>query len=84
VVHIPGDCTGLVQPLDISYNKPFKMCVRKAWEEYKINNMRKNGSVESPSREEVSHWIAEAYWDLEGSPIIKNSWLKTGYSWINY
>ena len=25
---------------------------------------------------------AEAYWDLEGSPIIKNSWLKTGYSWF--
>ena len=24
VVHIPGDCTGLVQPLDIGYNKPFK------------------------------------------------------------
>ncbi len=44
VVHIPGDCTGLVQPLDISYNKPFKTRVRKAWEEYMINNMRKNGS----------------------------------------
>ena len=49
-----------------------------------INDMRKNGSIESPSREEVSHWIAEAYWDLEGSPIIKNSWLKTGYSWFIY
>jgi len=36
--------------------------------------------------EEVSHWILEAYWALEGSPIIKNAWLKTGYSWfkINY
>ena len=82
VVHIPGGCTGLVQPLDVGYNKPFKTRVRKAWEEYMINNMRKNGSVESPSREEVSHWIAEAYWDLEGSLIIKNSWLKTGYSWF--
>ena len=82
VVHIPGGCTGLVQPLDVGYNKPFKARIRKAWEEYMINDMRKNGSIETPSREEVSHWIAEAYWDMEGTPIIKNSWLKTGYSWF--
>jgi hypothetical protein len=82
VVHIPGGCTGLVQPLDVGYNKPFKARIRKAWEEYMINDMRKNGSIETPSREEVSHWISEAYWDMEGSPIIKNSWLKTGYSWF--
>jgi hypothetical protein len=51
-----------------------------------INDMSKNGSILSPSREEVSHWISEAYWSLEGSPIVKNVWLKTGYSWfqINY
>ena len=28
VVHIPGGCTGLVQPLDVGYNKPFKMRLR--------------------------------------------------------
>ena len=82
MVHIPGGCTGLVQPLDVGYNKPFKARICKACEEYMINDMRKNGSIESPSREEVSHWIAEAYWDMEGTPIIKNSWLKTGYSWF--
>ncbi len=63
VVHIPGGCTGLV-------------CA--AWEEYMINDMRKNGTIVSPLREEVSHWISEACWSLEGSPIIKNVWLKTG------
>ena len=82
VVHIPGSCTGLVQPLDVSYNKPFKTRICKAWEEYMINHMRKNGTTTSPSCEEVSHWISEAYWSLEGSPIIKNAWLKTGYSWF--
>ena len=45
-----------------------------------INNMRANGTIALPLREEVSHWISEAYWALEGSPIIKNLWLKTGYS----
>ena len=33
VVHIPGGCTGLVQPLDVSYNKPFKTRIRATWEE---------------------------------------------------
>jgi hypothetical protein len=28
VVHIPSGCTGLVQPLDIGYNKPFKIRIR--------------------------------------------------------
>ena len=80
VVHIPGGCTGLVQPLDVGNNKPFKVGICAAWEEYMINNMRANSTIASPSREEVSHWILEAYWALEGSPIIKNAWLKTGYS----
>ena len=80
VVHIPGSCTGLVQPLDVGYNKLFKMRIRTAWEEYMINNMCVNGTIALSLREEVSHWISEAYWDLEGSPIFKNAWLKTGYS----
>jgi hypothetical protein len=76
VVHIPGGCTGLVQPLDVGYNKPFKSRIHAAWEEYMFNDMRKNGTIASPSRE-VSHWILEAYWTLEGSPIINNAWLIT-------
>ena len=39
-----------------------------------INDMRKNGSILMPLRKEVSAWISEAYWDLEGSPIIKSVW----------
>jgi hypothetical protein len=27
-----------------------------------INDMRKNSTIALPSREEVSHWISEAYW----------------------
>ena len=42
-----------------------------------INDMLKNETIALPSREEVSRWILEAYWTLEGSPIIKNAWLKT-------
>jgi len=79
VVHIPGSCTALVQPLNVGYNKPFKVRIYAAWEVHMINV---NGTIASPLREKVSHWILEAYWALEGSPIIKNAWLKTGYSWF--
>jgi hypothetical protein len=78
VIHIPGSCTGLVQPLDVGYNKSFKTHIRAAWEEYMINNMCKNSSITSPLREEVSHWISEACWVLKGSPIINYAWLITG------
>ena len=84
VVYIPEGCAGLVQPLDVGYNKPFKTQIGAAWEEYMINDMRKNGTIVSPLREEVSNWISEAYWSLESSPMIKNVWLKTGYSWFKF
>ena len=62
--------------MDVGYNKPFKTHIYTDCEEYMINNMPKNGYILSPLREEVSHWISEAYWSLEGSPIVKNVWLK--------
>jgi hypothetical protein len=34
VIHIPGGCTALCQPLDIGVNKPFKQHIRHLWEEW--------------------------------------------------
>ena len=36
VDHIPGGCTGLVQPLDVGVNKPLKNWIRRKWEEYML------------------------------------------------
>ena len=33
VIHIPGGCMGLLQPLDVGLNKPFKVRVCASWEE---------------------------------------------------
>ena len=33
IIHIPGGCTGLTQPLDVGINKPFKSRVHVLWEE---------------------------------------------------
>ena len=40
VIIIPPGCTGLTQPVDVGYNKPFKMQFHTAWEEYMINDVR--------------------------------------------
>jgi hypothetical protein len=82
VVHVPGGCTGLVQPLDVGYNKPFKTRICACWEEYMINDMHTNGSISMLSYLDVTVWVAEAYWALEKSPIVKICWVKTNYSWF--
>jgi DDE superfamily endonuclease len=37
VVHIPGGCTSLCQPVDIGVNKPFKNRLRSEWQTWMIN-----------------------------------------------
>ena len=34
VLVIPGGCTSVLQPLDVSINKPVKSVLRKCWETY--------------------------------------------------
>ena len=34
--HIPGGCTGLVQPLDVGVSKPLKNQIRRRWDEYML------------------------------------------------
>jgi hypothetical protein len=83
VIHISAGCSGLVQPLDIGYNKLFKMHIHVCWEEFMIHNMSKNGSISTPLCMGLSAWASEAYWDPEKSPrYLKNLWLKTYYTWF--
>ena len=83
VIHIPGGCTGLVQPLDVGYNRPFKVRIRRKWQEWMMETVEQIGVVKAPHWEDVSAWIAESYWDLDRkTKTIKNAWLKNGYEWF--
>ena len=66
IIHIPGGCTGLTQPLDVGINKPFKSRVRVLWEEWMINKIDCTGLVYAPTREDISGWVAEFVWGLNG------------------
>jgi hypothetical protein len=78
VIHIPGGCTGLCQPLDVGINKPFKCRVMQRWEEWMIAGIERTGTVESPSRAEVSAWVAETSLEMRSLPMLKNAWKKQG------
>jgi hypothetical protein len=82
VIHIPGGCTGLCQPLNIGVNKPLKHCLRDLWEEWMTNMLNKEGEICDATREEVAEWMAIVYWQMMGSKILKNAWWETGYDWF--
>jgi hypothetical protein len=82
IIHIPGGCTGLTQPLDVGINKPFKSRVRVLWEEWMINEIDRTGLVYAPTRQDISSWVAEVVWGLNGKQLMRNAWRKTGYDWI--
>jgi hypothetical protein len=84
VIHIPGGCTGLTQPLDVGINRSFKARCRRRWEEWLINLLDTTDKVRDATREEVSEWVAEVFWEFvdSGSRILRNAWRKTGYDWF--
>jgi hypothetical protein len=82
VIHIPGGCTGLLQPLDVGLNKPFKVRVRASWDEWMMAMIDNHAVIESPTRDDIASWAASAHWDMDGKPMMKKAWKKTGYSWF--
>ena len=58
VIHIPGRCTGLCQPLDVGVNKPFKHRVRDLWEEWMTDMFDKEGEICDGTKKEVAEWTA--------------------------
>jgi hypothetical protein len=83
VQHIPGGCTGICQPVDVDYNKPFKSQVRASWVRWMISDGILYGTTSPPSCSEVARWASLAVNDLKGLEIIKNAWRKSGYSWFS-
>ena len=56
---IPPGCTGLVQPIDVGINKPFKVNMRKIYTEWLLDQ-DVDAAIPSASRLNVSAWILEA------------------------
>ncbi|KAG7344198.1 DDE superfamily endonuclease [Nitzschia inconspicua] len=78
---IPKGCTSVVQPIDVGVNKPFKDRIKSQWWEWTIGFGQDGGNIPTPSREDVQHWVVEA-WNSIGAHIIQNAWRKTDLSYF--
>ena len=38
--------------------------------------------VFAPTREDISGWVSEVVWGMDGKAILRNAWRKTGYDWF--
>ena len=77
---IPGGMTLLLQPADVSWNKPFKSLRKEKWlewlnegeEEYTRSGKRKSASYKT-----VVQWVSDC-WKSISEDLIKKSFTKCG------
>ncbi len=82
VIHIPGGCTYLCQPIDIGINKPLKCGLRGKWEEWMVEgNGIVDGQSKEPSRQMIAEWVAAVYQNIPENVGV-NAWKKHGYEWF--
>ena len=85
VIVIPGGCTSVLQPLDVSINKPVKGILRYLWEQYMLEqsdtDSGKQGKFSPPTKQHIVDWVVEANQKLNSNPtVVKKAFLVTGLS----
>ena len=85
-IFIPVGCTSVLQPLDVSLNKPIKGHLRRQWSDYMIQKSdeveQQETTVEKippPSKQLICNWLEFAVNKLSNNPtIVKKSFQVTG------
>ena len=82
LIKVPAGCTGRVQPLDVSVNKPFKNAVRTQFEKHLNGNLTFYTEGKIPASERrvlLTRWVGNA-WDhiCSNREMVKRSFKKCG------
>ena len=77
-IFVPGGCIFLLQPLDVSINKPFKDKIRERREEWfkkegsTKENLTKSGYFRSPPYELFTQWLVEEWGKISPELIMES------------
>lgn len=83
-VYVPPGCTSLVQPLDVSFNSPFKAIVGRLAREHMANNLDcyVEGSIPASERRVLfTQWVGQAWEEVSmNTRMVVRSFKKCGIS----
>ena len=78
LIFVPAGCTPLLQPADVSWNKPFKDSMRDSYKRWRRQDLRTPaGNLKMASRQDVINWVSTA-WDSVSEEVVMRSFKACG------
>ena len=80
VDYITAGCTGLAQPVDVGFNKPFKSNMLNFYTDW-LMQQDADMTIRAVLRMDLLHWIVETVNNISVA-MVQNLWRETGYSYF--